>query len=252
MRFQGRIMGVVIVSTAVVTGAGSTVLISQSGGASGQSASALLTRAIKDAEASGWVHEVVTHSNSGVLQVTMVDDIGTYEGRQVVTSQDGGTTALIALDQDHKMFIRGNDAGLVGWFGFTTSSALKYAEKWIELTPSDTTTYSSYSAVAASTTLASDFGPPSFALTGTLKLGAVTTLRGQRVRAISGTYPYLNGAPNAKVVLYVTTSGRLLPAEFRVTSGAASASDIWTKVWTNWGEKVNVNAPAGAVPMPKS
>ena len=207
--------------------------------AKSQSASEMVAGALSDARASGWVHEEST-STYGLQKGTLVDDIGTHEGRQVVTVAHGGRAEIIALDQAHEMFVRANSVGLVDYFGFTTISTATYGEKWIELTPSD----SGYANVAFGTTLASDFSQ--IRLTGALKLGAVTIVGGQKVRPISGTVPAMNGSPRGTGVLYVTTSGRLLPVKFHGTTGTLTTTVSWSK----WGTKVKLSAPSGAVPFP--
>src|SRR5579872_1840445 len=105
--------------------------------AASESASALATGALNNARSAGWVHEETKTSLNGVLRASMVNDIGTHEGRQIVTLPGGGRAEVIALDQVHQMYVRANQIGLVNYFGFTASLAAKYTDKWLELTPSD-------------------------------------------------------------------------------------------------------------------
>jgi len=70
---------------------GSTVASASS---SKTSASELVSLAVHNAEASGWVHETSILTGSG-HRVSSVNDVGTTEGRQVIDSNGAHATVLV-------------------------------------------------------------------------------------------------------------------------------------------------------------
>jgi hypothetical protein len=161
----------------------------------------------------------------------MVNDIGTNEGRQVIVA-NGAHGKVIVIDGD--AFLYGDDKAIADYFGISTTDPDKYANQWLELKP----TNSDYSTVSAGVTLESDFSH--VAMSGTLKLEGVMTIKGRRVRAISGHVPATSQTPAAKATLYVTTSGPVLPVEYRVIAKGLQS----TTVWSNWGHTVTLLAPS--------
>ena len=201
-----------------------------SAGASGPtSASQLLALAIHDAVGSGWVHETTNASGSG-HKFSMVNDIGTTQGRQVIVS-DGAHAQVLVLDGN--AYLYGDDKAIANYFGISTNDPQKYANQWLELTP----TSSDYSTVSAAVTLQSDF--EHLAMPGTLKEGGIVTIKGHKVRPISGHIPATSQAPAGNATLYVTTSGTILPFEYQVVGkGIKSITN-----WSDWGHKVTIIAP---------
>ena len=160
----------------------------------------------------------------------MVNDIGTTEGRQVIVS-DGAHGQVLVIDGN--AYLYGDDKAIANYFGISTNDPQKYANQWLELTP----TSSDYSTVSAAVTLQSDF--EHLAMPGTLKEGGVVTINGHKVRSISGQIPATSQAPAGNATLDVTTSGKVLPFEYQVVGKGVKS----TTNWSDWGHKVTLIAP---------
>jgi hypothetical protein len=194
------------------------------------SASQLLSRAIRDAVGSGWVHET-TYANGLGHKFSMVNDIGATQGRQVIVS-DGAHAQVLVLDGD--AFLYGDDRAIADYFGISTTDPQKYANQWLELTP----TSSDYPTVSAAVTLESDFAH--LAMPGPLKEGGIETIKGHKVRPISAHIPATEQTPASIATLYITTSGKILPFEYRVVGkGVTSITS-----WSHWGHKVTLTLPS--------
>lgn len=194
------------------------------------SASELLSLAIRDAVGSGWVHETTYATGSG-HKFSMVNDIGATRGRQVIIS-DGAHGQVLVLNGDAYLF--GDDKAIANYFGISTTDPQKYANQWLELTPSS----SDYSTVSAAVTLQSDF--QHLAMPGPLKEGNIVTIEGRKVRPISAHIPATSQTPAGNATLYITTSGKVLPLEYRVSGkGVKSVTN-----WSQWGHKVTLTAPS--------
>ena len=194
------------------------------------SASALQSLAIHDAEQSGWVHEA-THATGAGHVFSMVNDIGTTEGRQVVVS-DGAHAKVLVINGD--AFIYGDEKAVANYFGLSSTDPQKYANQWLELTPSNP----GFSTVSAAVTLTSDFGH--VAMPGSLREGRVVIIDGHRVRPLSAHIPATSQAPAGNATLYVTTSGKVLPFEYRVTAKGIES----TTRWSDWGRGVQLAIPS--------
>lgn len=193
------------------------------------SASQLLALAIHDADGSGWVHQTVAAAESG-HKFSMVNDIGTAEGRQVIVSDGAHARVLVT---GGNAYLYGDDSAIANYFAISTSDPQKYANQWLELTP----TSPDYSTVSAAVTLQSDFEHVS--MPGTLKEGGVVTIRGHKVRPISAHIPATSQAPAGDATLYVTTSSKVLPFEYQVVGKGVKS----TTKWSDWGQKVTIIAP---------
>jgi hypothetical protein len=189
----------------------------------------VLALAIHDAVGSEWVHETVNASGSG-HKFSMVNDIGATEGRQVIVSNGAHARVLVV---GGNAYLFGDNKAIANYFGISTTDPQKYANQWLELKP----TSSDYSTVSAAVTLQSDF--EHLAMPGALKEGGVMTIKGHKVRPISAHIAATSQAPAGEATLYVTTSGKILPFEYRVVgSGVKSTTN-----WSDWGHKVTVVAP---------
>src|SRR5580704_3761327 len=182
------------------------------------SASQLVTLAIHDAVGSGWVHETINATESG-HSFSMVNDIGATEGRQVIIS-NGAHGKVLVINGD--AFLYGDDKAIANYFGISTSDPQKYANQWLELKP----TSSDYSTVSDAVTLASDFDH--LVMTGTLKEGKIVTIKGHKVRPISGHVPATSESPAGNATLYVTTSGKILPFEYQVVGKGVKSTASWS------------------------
>jgi hypothetical protein len=210
-----------------------------SSGATGLSPSAVLAEAIHNADRAGWVHEVNTTYVNGSFAGTMVDDVGSREGRQITKFPNGGVDTLIAFDAAKRLYEKANALGLSD---YQITSNAYYANKWMTETPSNP----GYTYNALGTTLKSDFSQ--FPIASPVTLGPITTIRGQAVRALSGKAPAGAELPNATVIIYVTEKGPILP----VSISEKTKSETFTESWSRWGQPVKLSVPSPTVPYPTS
>jgi hypothetical protein len=211
-------------------------------GAAPATASSLLAAALHDATSETSVHEVALTTQSSTTEQED-NDIGAKGGIQQFAVSNGALADVIALDAKKKLYIRGNTYALTNFFGLDLVDPASYANDWLLVTPKDP----NYGAVALATTLASDFGL-SLDFKGHLALGRVTTVDGQRARAISGTVPAQDGNPSYRATVYVSDGAKPLPVTLTATISGATYKATWTK----WGEKLKVVAPKGAIAEPIS
>ena len=223
----GWLLSVPIAATALSLWTNSTPV----GAASTIPASQMVSVAIHDAEESGWVHEVTNATGQGHV-FSMVNDIGTTEGRQVIIS-DGAHAEVIVLNGD--AYIYGDEKAVANYFEVSRTDPQTYANRWLEITPSNP----DFSTVSAAVTLASDFGGQ-VAMGGALTEGPARVLDGVRVLAIRGRIPATAQSPAGNATLYVTTSGRILPFEYQVTGKGVES----TTRWTDWGRGVRLATPS--------
>ena len=216
-------------------------LTSCSSGSAGSTPStspqAMVSLALTNATSAGWVHETNRTTGSG-HQVSMVNDIGTDQGRQVIDSDGAHSTALVLAGT---AYIQGDAAAVSNYFQIPTPDPQKLAGQWISIRPTD----QSYSAISASVTLQSDFQNFQNLFLGPFKAGAQTTVDGLRVVPISGHVQGSTTGSTVPATLFVTASGKLLPVSFQASNSQASI----TSQWTNWGQAVALAAPTPSIPM---
>jgi hypothetical protein len=200
-----------------------------------KSVATLVSSAVQNAENAGWVHEEVDSSGSG-HRLLMSNDIGTSEGRQMITL-DGAHATVVLIGG--VAYIQGDSAALTNYFGFPSSDSNQLAGKWISLRSTD----SGFSTVSAAVTLKSDFGQ--VRLNGPLTKRPVTELDGQHVIPVQGSVTAPGGGATVAGTLYVTAQGQVLPVELRASAQAGSE----TIVWNRWGRAVQLAVPPGAVPV---
>jgi hypothetical protein len=215
-------------------------VFSAGAGASTLTGRALLDKALETAKTSGWVHEGVQVKQKGVVVQDSLDDIGTTEGVQYVSTLGGGASEVIAFDQSQTLYVRANALGLTAIYQLSSADAATYNDEWMSLTPSDT----EYSSIAYATTLASDFGQVRFS--GEVTESGLRTVDGRRVHALSGIVPPIDGAPKFNGTLYVRATGKPLPVLF-VESDAKNKVSV---TWSNWGHHYVLTTPTGAVAWP--
>jgi hypothetical protein len=230
--------GRVVVSGVILCLASSGFVLTA--GAATPSAAALLSSAIHDAIAAHAVHEVAV-TKHGDVTLKMVNDIGTNAGRQEITLSDGAAAEVIAFDAQGKAYIKGNKIGLKNYFGFPTSAAAKYSEKWMAANPSD----HAWENIAGNTTLQSDFGT-NLAIVHPRLNAKIVKINGVGTYEISGRVaPSANG-PAASINLYVSDKGTVLPIRLIESAKGISA----TVNWSGWGESLSLSAPRKSVPLP--
>jgi hypothetical protein len=203
-------------------------------------AASLVTSALRNALAGGAGHEVSVSKRGGET-LTMVNDIGTNEGRQIIDLSDGSSDEVIAFDSQKKAYVKGNEVGLKNYFGFPASAAAKYADEWMEAVPTDAV----WSNIIGFTTLKSDFGTNLRILDALLNTKLVS-VDGVRAYEISGTEAASANAPATSVELYVSDTRKELPLRLTEVAKGVTASVNWSK----WGELITLDVPSKFVPLP--
>ncbi len=189
--------------------------------------------AMDNALAAGWVHEVV-HANARGKSLSMVNDIGTSDGRQVVDA-NGAKATVIVLGS--AAYIQGDANAVTNYFGLSSVDPQQVAGKWLSLDASDP----NYSAVTASVTLNSDF---SNLVVGPFTRGQVTTVAGQQAIPLFGHSPVQAGSPSVPTTLYVTATGKVLPIGYQ----ASYQGTTETVNWSAWGRTVSLAVPPNPIP----
>lgn len=200
-----------------------------------RSAAALEAKAIADAENAGWVHEV-GHAKEPGHSFSAVNDIGFFEGRQIIDS-DGSHAEVVQIGQ--QAFIRGNAKAIANFFQLTKNEPQQLADTWISLVPSDGDFFST---VIDAVTLKSDFGHQS--IPAPVTEGHAVTVAGRRCIPITG-HTSQAGVGAVTLTMCVTTSKNPLPVQLRTVSTKGTS----TTTWTRWGKPVTLTTPPDAVPL---
>jgi hypothetical protein len=209
---------------------------SSAGGLSGKSPSHVLDAALGSARAQESVHVAATGP-------TETYDINLNEGMQTISGGDQGNATLLVVPGS--AYLKGDPAFLENDLGLSASVASAYSGKWISFESSD----ADYGAVIAGDTLGSalsDATPQ-----GRLTLTPVRKVDGYSVLGVVGGIGAAltkQGATGSEV-LYVSTSSPYLPVEFVQSETYEGHSDTVALKFSNWGEKVSVQAPDGAIPF---
>jgi hypothetical protein len=229
------------VPLALLVGVG---LVSFAGEAKGSSASVaskaspstLVSHALANAKAGGWVHEVSRAKEKGHT-LSAINDIGTTEGRQSIHSDTSRAKVLLV---NGVAYVEANAAGVTHYLELPTKHPAKLAGTWFTVPSSD----ANYAAVTAGTTLTSDFDQ--LQLAGPYRAGRQTVINHQKVIPIHCLISGTPKGPKASITLYVTATGTTLPIKFV----AATQSVTDTTVWSKWGETVHLAAPVNPQPIP--
>jgi hypothetical protein len=164
----------------------------------------------------------------------MTNDIGTFEGRQVIASNASRATVIVI---GQEAYIQGNASAIANFFELTKNDPQQLANTWISMVPSDG---AAYQAVSAAVTLKSDFQRVS--IPGTLTEGRPVTVDGHRCIPLVGhtTEPQVGAVT---VTMYVTKSSTPLPVEAKATA----KNLLTTTSWSSWGRQVTLNPPPGTI-----
>lgn len=201
--------------------------------ASSLSPTALEAKAIADAEGSSWVHEVGHAAEKG-HRYSADNDIGTFEGRQVIHAD---TVQAQVLQIGQEAYIKGNPDAIENFFELTKDDPQQLANTWISLVPSDG---GEFSTVADAVTLKSDFDDVS--LHGALTKGRPVTVEGARCIPIVG-HATEKGVGTLTLTLYVSDTATPLPVELKARDKRGTS----TTSWSRWGEPVSLTAPPYSV-----
>ena len=198
------------------------------------SAQSLVRTAMHNALGQRWVHETVQASSQGHT-LTMTNDIGINEGRQVIDA-DGARAMVILVNAT--AYIEGDAKAIANYFQLQAPDPAKLAGKWISITSGD----SEYLAVTEAVTLKSDFGQNT--LKGPFTKGRVTKEDGREVTPIHAFASSPSALP-VPVTLDVTAKGTVLPIAIHTSSKQIAE----TVAWSRWGQAVVLVPPPSAVPI---
>jgi hypothetical protein len=144
-------------------------------------------------------------------------------------------------------YFKGDVPGLADFMGLPQAVAIKFADQWISLGPTD----AAYASVASGLTTASALGQ--IAISKPLSLHGTTKEQGQAVLAIkgfdSGTPPGTSKRVTASVMLYLATHGRHLPVFYTSSAVLSGKRQSQAISFSSWGRPVKVAAPSSALPV---
>jgi len=195
------------------------------------SAGDILAAAAAAATAKGSVHTVAT-LKQGKESAKVVNDTGTSDGRQVITSGKQHTEILLV---EGIAYLRANEEALRDFFGFPADEASRYADEWLSFTISD----AGYGELVETLDMPSLI--ENITLTGDLTKTAVTTIGGKRVIGIRGEHPQ-----GGTGTVYVAADGEPLPVRMDMADPNGSSGSL---MFSEWGKNVRVKAPSGATPL---
>jgi hypothetical protein len=197
--------------------------------------SELLSKTLTDATNAGWVHEAIQRVGSG-HSLSMVNDIGSISGRQVIDADGGRATVLLV---NGSADVRSDDNALQNYFGLPSSVDRRLSNQWFSVPKGS----SAYYTVTDAVTLETDFGQA--LLIGTLREGKARKVDGVMAIPIKGS---LANAPNGERIpatMFVTAALSPLPVAFSASKDGFSQSIQWS----NWGHAVSLVAPTRVVSL---
>jgi hypothetical protein len=200
----------------------------------------LLSAALAAVRAGGSVHVDIT-SDAPDGSVAFSDDATGSGGRQVITFDGTGHATILLIGGVD--YVQADAQALQGFFQATLAQAEQGAGRWISLRPGEKLGASTYDDVTAGITLSSvatelQVGSP-------LSKTVPATVAGQPVIGVQAPLPASDGAPRAKMVLYVTDNPALRPVRYELVGGGSTTDEI---SFSRWGEKLKLTAPANAIP----
>lgn len=210
---------------------------------SAQSPSALLDSAVSAMKDEKSVHISCTlYSSTGADMES--EDIGVASGRVVNTQ---GSVSITDILVGGIAYNSTNTAGVWTVQGIPQAEAENLAGKWISIRPGDSYGHMdlNYARAVAGMTLASQ--ADGLQMTGSLTSTAATLPQGVSVYGVTGsaTSSYKVTAHTTETV-YIAASGAPLPVNVTTHEGD---STVETCNFSQWGEPLNITAPANAVPL---
>jgi hypothetical protein len=142
------------------------------------------------------------------------------------------------------IYVRAGSQVLEGPLGLPAAAATANAGKWISVQPTD----SAFSTLSAQLTLASELD--TYVPVSDLHMGKEVTLAKQKAVPISGrpSSTAAQGAKSGSVALFVSVKAPYLPIGGSLVLAKKGSPELKeVAVFGNWGKKVAVTAPTGAV-----
>jgi len=224
----------------VASGGSSTSSTSSTGVVGGPAAASRLVRAsLVAANGARTFHYVSVSTSQGITQTT-IGDAAPDSGHQVITI--GGTEDFTVLVIGTAAYFQGNAASMQDQLGLDPVVAQQHADQWISLQPSDAPYQAIYAAVTTAAALSD-----SVTISARAQL-APTTVDGTSVTPIRGTLTPVDQIPTRGTAhLFVRAKGSPLPVSFTGSGVVSGQATTFHTTFSQWGESVVVQAPAGAV-----
>jgi hypothetical protein len=178
----------------------------------------------------------VSVQKGGATSLTIVCDAGPTSGIQRITfRQDGRSGHVTVVVAKHTAYVRGDAFTLESFLGFTAADAKKFAGTWMLIPGSS----HAYPTVAEDVTY--DSAVDGLRPAGALANVAGRKLGGRRVVGVRGT----TTASGQRVVdtLWLAARGQKIP----VSRSIVAKSGQVTITFSDWGKRVNIHAPKGAI-----
>jgi hypothetical protein len=188
----------------------------------------------------GSVHLFATAGGAGTMDQWSLD-VGRL-GAQGTVSVGGSPVGVVVIGQT--VYLQGGASALAA-LGVPAASVARAAGRWVSL-PGTTKGLGPLGALTFPQVVAGLFNP-----VPPLSATAGTGLTGAPVARLAGTLPSTAlttgwGVATSPSVLQVPAQGTLLPVELVATPSAGTPIDYG---FTDWGEPVNLVAPANALPL---
>ncbi|HEY1828950.1 MAG TPA: hypothetical protein VGG38_01775 [Acidimicrobiales bacterium] len=215
------------------------VFSATAGAANVVSASSLIKATDAAITKAGSAHvDFVAHSSSASRTETILADVGTNSGKELVSSNKAVLSVEVTTTD---AYVEGNALGLTTLFGLSSADAKKLGHKW-EVWKSGT---SKYRAIKADVTLPS--------ITGLLPKAKGTNVStdvvdGTTYDVLNWTVAATKSTPKVTNKFNVSTGAMTLPTTEVSTDSEGTA----TSTLSDWGEPISVTAPPPGSTMASS
>jgi len=203
-------------------------------------------RASLNAVGSQGVHFTSVATQSGVT-IRVDGDTGNTSGAQSLTVKKGSLSEHVsAMVVGSTGYVKGDTTALHNVIGLSNALARKYAGTWLSF-PTSNSALGQLVGGLLNSEVTSELQ-----ISGPFTYGAVTTVNGQRARAVHGFVSTQSGS-KVPVVLYVAATGAPLPIQ-EVTNpggGGGSSAIHGTVTFSHWGEATNEKAPGKSLSLLK-
>jgi hypothetical protein len=165
---------------------------------------------------------------------------GRVDGLRTETVSDGPAVGYINEILDGpKVYIQGNNLGLLSLMQFTGAAAASQTGRWISISENNQTQAALYLELSSGMTVTSIISQA--AMAGNMTMTR-STMRGQPVFKIVGSKSVETSVTET---MYVQSQGTPLPVE--ITTNYSGMNAIMT--FNTWGHRPAVTAPAHSVPL---
>jgi len=212
----------------------------QIGALAGKTPQQVLAAASAAANRMGSAHYVMT-AHQGSQSQTISGDASATEAQQSVTQ---GTQHIEVTYVGGVAYVQGNAGGLHSAMGLSTTSAAKFAGRWIAVHSGDSLYTSIVQAVSLASTVAQ------LAPSGVLTLTAPTTVAGRSALGVHGGLPGpAQSGVTGSTTLFIAADGPTVPLKFSgdARQGTQRVQDDGT--FSNWGRPLHLKAPSSSVPF---